>query len=118
MLFGNFDLLVTLDHVFVSVDRICLGGLNDRLLLLDDSGQLLVEDSKLGESLLDALKLAVTGANVAKYRAGMPGAICSQLRDICISYGVHKRHVNFSSMGLLTAVWKTPSLPQSALAAS
>lgn len=77
MLLSHLDLLVALLHVIDGVDRIGFSGLDNRLLLLDNGGELLVEDGKLGKSLLNALKFTVTGANITEYGAGVAGTICS-----------------------------------------
>lgn len=117
MLLGDFDLFVALNHVVVGTDRILFGGIDNRLLLFDNGGKLLEEDGELVKSLLDTLKLAVAGADVAKNGAGMSSAVCSQLR-LHISNDFQMNHKIAVGRRLLTAVWKTPSLPQSALAAS
>lgn len=56
-----------------------LGGVNDGLLLLDNGGELLVEDGELAEGLLDALKLVMSGADVAEDGLGVTGAVRAKL---------------------------------------
>jgi hypothetical protein len=63
--------------VIDGVDSISFSGLDDRLLLLNNGGELLVEDGKLGKSLLNALKFTVTSTNITEYGACMTGTICS-----------------------------------------
>jgi hypothetical protein len=60
------DLLVTLLDVLDGVDSVVLRGLDDGVLLLDQRCELLVQDGELGQGLLDALELVVTGADVAE----------------------------------------------------
>lgn len=72
---GNFDLLVALFNVLDCVLRVRLSSLNDRLLLLDQGSELLVENGKLGKSLFNTLKLTVAGADVAEHRAGVSGTV-------------------------------------------
>lgn len=79
VLVGLLDLLVALLNVVDSILGIGLCGADDGVLLLDDSGEVVVEGSKLGESLLDALELVVAGADVTEDRAGVASAVCPEL---------------------------------------
>jgi hypothetical protein len=79
VLVGDLDLLITLLNVLNSVDGVRLGSLDDWFLLLDNSCKLLVKEGKLGERLLNALQLAMTGTHIAKDGTGMTGAVCSDL---------------------------------------
>lgn len=78
-LVGLGDLLVARLEVVDDVLALVLGVGNDRLLLLDHGGELLVEDGELGEGLLDALEFVVAGADVAEEGGGVAGAVCAEL---------------------------------------
>lgn len=67
----NFDFFIALLDVFDSLFGVLLGGLDDRFLLLDNSGQFLEELAKLHHGLLNALQLAVTGSDVAQNSVGV-----------------------------------------------
>jgi hypothetical protein len=60
------DLLVALLDVLNGVDGVVLRGLDDGVLLLDQRGELLVQDGEIGQGLLDALELVVAGADIAQ----------------------------------------------------
>ena len=66
MLVGLPDLLIALLNVLDGIDGIVLGLLNDRVLLLHDGGQLLVENGEFRECLFDVLQLIVACAHITK----------------------------------------------------
>lgn len=101
---------------------VCLNGaglcaLDDRILLLYNGGELVVENGELGEGLLNALKLAVTCADIAQDGACVTSAIRAKLEAELRQWVLYLTHGHKATVEL-TAVWKTPSSPQSAWVAS
>ncbi len=86
-LVGLGNLLVAGLEVVDDVLALVLGVGNDRLLLLDHGGELLVQDGELGEGLLDALQLVMAGADVAEHGGGVAGAVCAQLFRVMSATG-------------------------------
>lgn len=82
VLVGDLDLLVALLNVLDRVDSVLLGGVDDGFLLLDEDSHLLEQLGDLGERALDALKLAVTGADVAEDGVGLAQAVVLQLQRV------------------------------------
>lgn len=63
---GRLDLLITLVEMLNGLLGVTFSRLDDGVLLLDNGGELLVENCELADGLLNALQLVVTSAHVAQ----------------------------------------------------
>lgn len=117
MLDADLDLLVALLQVLGRLLRLFLGP-DDGGLLLDDEGvEVLEEAGQFRDGLLDLEELVVACADGAQDGGCLAGSVGSELWEgglmsawfSCTGYAAGRTE--------LTAVWKMPSLPQSASAA-
>lgn len=120
----HIQLRVPLVDILHHVRRSLLD-LHRRVFLhLDLLGQLLEQKAQIGDRGLDALDLVVAGADGTEGAVGGAGPVGFELwqQKTLAATNPYRGTIGGASAGCRwerhTAVWKTPSLPQSALAAS
>lgn len=106
------ELNVTGFGVLLNVFRVLLGLLDHRFLDDDGFGKILKELVQLDQSTLNLLNVVVTSTHSAENGAGSGRAVSLEL-EMMLACIIEDR-----ARAKHTAVWKTPSLPQSALEAS
>jgi hypothetical protein len=106
------ELNVTGFGVLLNVFRVLLGLLDHGFLDDDGLGKILKQLVQLDQGTLNLLNVIVTSTHSAEDGAGSGRAVGLEL-EMVLARTIEKR-----VRALHTAVWKTPSLPQSALEAS
>lgn len=106
------ELNVTSFRVLLNVLGVLLGLLNHGFLDDDGLSEILEELVELNQSTLDLLNVVVTSAHGAENGAGSGRTVGLEL-ETELAYLIEER-----ARSKRTAVWKTPSFPQSALEAS